>query len=178
MLPGTKDPSGKLHVVTGVPASPDVFQAGFAVTPLGQLYMADVEVPPTRGPELVVNGTFDSSIDGWLDYSPSVGSWDATGQRLMVTSPGVPSGVYQVITTVAGKTYELSGDIAHGTSNGDHILRACNGPIPAAGIIDLLGPGHVVGTFVAQSTQTTVYCRNTTVEGTSYWDNLSVREVL
>lgn len=41
MLPGTKDPSGKLHVLSGVPASPDVFMAGMALTPLGQLYMSD-----------------------------------------------------------------------------------------------------------------------------------------
>jgi hypothetical protein len=62
---------------------------------------------PTLGPNLIVNGTFDTDLTGWV--AGTAGTWNAG--RLQVYNDGSGAGTpfsRQSITTVAGQWYRLT----------------------------------------------------------------------
>lgn len=134
----------------------------------------------TRGPQLVSNGTFDANITGWSALNANATpAWDA-GQ-LKVTTAAATTGVYQRITTVAGRTYELKIDAS--CESGSFSTRATNGATPSATIMgetSTLTAGQSAAQtiqFIAQSADTCVYIR-TGVASVYRADNVSVRQVL
>lgn len=133
--------------------------------------------PEVIGPELVVNGTFDSNLSGWSSYN-SGAVW--SDGAIEVDHALAASGAYQVISTEAGKTYLATADVvaANGFSTAMR-LRCGDGTEPNAGIADSdpiteLGPTSVI--FTAVSSVSYVYLRSGNDYVTS-WDNVSVREI-
>jgi len=128
--------------------------------------------------ELLINGSFDTNIDNWLEYN-STNSWN--NSALSVTYPTTPAGAYQVFTTEVGRLYKAKVDVISATYFNDinFKLRCGNGDTPDAGIVDspqITEPGTVVVYFVAQSTTSYIYLRAGYTVGvnTVVWDNPSV----
>ncbi|MFG1227137.1 phage head spike fiber domain-containing protein [Xanthobacter wiegelii] len=122
------------------------------------------------GPELVQNGTFNTSLDGWTDGStaPSAFAWSSAngGQAITSTDAVNAARLSQSVSTIAGRTYVLS-------STGNVTVRAgtTNGGTELLGLA--AGTARV---FVAAGS--TSYISVTTVVNGATLDNVSVREVL
>lgn len=131
----------------------------------------------TRGPELVTNGDFPSSIAGWTALNANAAaSWDAG--RLKVVTAAATTGVYQRITVVPGRRYEMKIDGA--CEAGSFSTRATDGAVPSASILAetaTLTAGQSalqVVQFTALSVDMCVYIR-TAVASTYRGDNISLR---
>lgn len=129
------------------------------------------------GPELVTNGTFDTSLTGWTDAStaPSTVTWSSAngGQALFTSDASNPARLRQQITTVPGRTYVI-------TSSGSVGLTVGTAPSGA----DILDWATVVGypngrsrVFVAPGNVAHIgfYTNNPALTTA---DNVSMREVL
>jgi hypothetical protein len=129
------------------------------------------------GPELVTNGGFDGSIDGWTAEANSDVSYDDGKIRLTVES-SLNRGVYQAITTKAGKTYILDASLVEIT-HGNATVRVGTG----AGTGDLLSntvsAGSIQLSFTATGTVSYITLRPNSVVNGNYavFDNVSVREM-
>jgi len=126
--------------------------------------------PVSYGTELVTNGTFDTDLTGWtLSNSPA---W--VSGRVELSRNGGIDIVRQSFATTIGAVYKVTADVT--------------GTIGKLGIgvssLDdsILNAGALVNTsvdrlFVATTNTTWIYLI-TEVNGTSSWDNVSVKEVL
>jgi hypothetical protein len=129
------------------------------------------------GPELVTNGTFDTNTTGWnaLNSTLSVDS-----QRLKVSAT-TTGGAWQVITTVIGRRYSVTGRV-EGLTAGDARVRASDGATYAGSILAesavITGSGgtNVSFSFVANSASSTVYLRLASAAD-CFFDNISIREL-
>lgn len=128
------------------------------------------EVLVGLGPELVTNGGFDSDLSGWTDYSgaPATVTW-SNGLMLFNTDGAASARRRQVVNTVVGRTYVLSGVTTGAayltcgtTSGGEHYVTAVNGVTSKA--------------FVATTTTTHIGLFSITNGATA--DRISLREVL
>lgn len=124
------------------------------------------------GNELVVNYNFATNTN-WINNGATLNF--SVGELEIVTSS--IGGAYQAITTEIGKTYRAYSLTTSGPS--PYVLRVNNGTVPSASPIVDLTPslGVIDGTFVAVGTSTCIYMRNG-VGGSSFWQLVSVKEVL
>ena len=134
--------------------------------------------PYVIGDELVTNGTFDSDLTGWTDFSEAGGSVSQSSSGLAMTTgvDGTQEGkAYQIISTVAGNVYRLTAtksgassrlDLSSSTQFGAEILIGS----------DTTADVDVV--FVATTTTTYLNARNlSSFNSTAYIDNISVKEI-
>jgi hypothetical protein len=126
------------------------------------------------GPELISNGTADSNIVGWSQQA-SAASWSA-GTIAVSTIAGA-GGVWQDITTVAGKWYRVMADSISAIDSSTQVWVG-------GGFVTQITPGQQsVGTrkmvlyFQAIGVSTRIYLRLAGT-GTGAFDNVSVKEVL
>jgi hypothetical protein len=130
------------------------------------------------GPELVKNGTFDTDLRNWTDYSEAGGSiaWNASGIALTTGVDGTQEGrAYQIITTEVGKVYQVTATRSGAASRFD---ISSSGPASADLYISSTSTTDISTFIVATSTTTYLNLRNlTSYNDTAYIDNISVREV-
>jgi hypothetical protein len=128
------------------------------------------------GPELVVNGTFDTDVSGWTLVGG--GTIAAVGGRLRVTSNGTLTRARAEFPTVVGKTYNLVFDAYRGTAV-NYLFYAG----PTTGTNTYVNKTSPDGTtnlkFVATSTSLWIdfFCGTSTAGLYSELDNISVREL-
>lgn len=121
------------------------------------------------GPELVTNGTFDTDLTGWtLSNSPA---W-VSGRAELSRNGGIDV-VRQSFATTIGAAYKVAADVT-GTSGKLGIgVSALDDSILNAGALVNTSVDRL---FVATTNPTWIYLI-TEVNGTSSWDNISVREL-
>jgi hypothetical protein len=146
------------------------------------------------GPELVTNGTFDSGTTGWTSATggPNVGgTLAASGGLLTLTVTGTVAGaVYQGVTTVVGKTYEIEVIItsttgtASGSGNSVIVRKMDNTNILAASndvvFYNAIATGSgvtVTGYFTATATTSNIFVQRNSQNNTVTIDNISVKSI-
>lgn len=134
------------------------------------------------GPELLVNGGFDSDLSGWGRVSGPVPYWDAGKFFFVCSSAGFP-GVHATSQIDSGSTYMLSADKANDTSGIlDRVqVRAQNGSdlstvnLAIALVAQGVG-GRAAGKISSTSSRVAVY--SGTSSGDTVWaDNISLRKL-
>jgi hypothetical protein len=126
--------------------------------------------PIGYGDELVTNGTFDTDLSGWtLSNSPA---W--VSGRVELSRNGGIDIVRQSFATTIGAVYKVTADVT-GTSGklGIGVSSLDDSIVNAGSLVNT----SVDRVFVATSNPTWIYLI-TEVNGTSSWDNVSVKEVL
>lgn len=122
------------------------------------------------GPELVMNGGFDTDVSGWTRDI----SWVASGIARVTTS--TISGPYQTLTTVVGRRYNVTARLLTSTTQARVRINTDNGLLTTVAETADVSSGVLTLSFVATSTTSTVYLRNAAA-GITDWDNISVREL-
>ena len=128
------------------------------------------------GAELVANGDFPVNTTGWTAQSGATLSVDTGRLKVVTTSSG--QGASQVLSgLVVGKTYKISIDVTVGGSDWNVLLGLAFGQ----------GQGFLSGQKSTSQTYSQIFtCTNTAHNvlslfsygaGTTYYDNISVREI-
>jgi hypothetical protein len=129
--------------------------------------------------ELIVNGTFDTGVDGWIILQ---GTAQVVNGEVEITTGSVDRGrIYQVFDTEIGKTYEFSGTARNGTTG-------TFAHVSGVGVSYLNNVLYNVGStstteryrFTATTNTVTVQLGGLSTEAgyTAYFDNISVKEVV
>jgi hypothetical protein len=131
------------------------------------------------GGELVANGDFSAALGAPWFRTDVAQPWSVADGELVLTSAGI-GGAYQTIPTVAGRSYEVIGNIRRGTTT-DVRLRAATPSwastiLAESAVITATTPVGVRLVFTATGATTDLYLRNNGA-GTGYFDNISVREL-
>lgn len=141
-----------------------------------------IPIPAVYGPELIVNGTFDTDFTNWTQVRNGTASVSA-GQVSLVTpsSPG-NGGIAQGFPTTVGDTYFVQYDLIS-SSSGNTIVAKSDHPtsvqIERVDIGITSTPGTYSGTFVATASTSYLYVLGGVVGSTAVFDNASVkREII
>lgn len=133
---------------------------------------------PILGSELVVNGDFSDGLNGWTANNATLNNVNG---ELEVTSTGSSSRAQQPITLAIGKRYLLKFKLRRGTAPNASQLRLGT----YAGVSDILSANtlsdvyrEIEFTSNASSAVLTIGYGETAAGQTSYWDNISIRELL
>lgn len=139
-------------------------------------------IPRKLGPELVTNGDFSSGTDGW---TAGVATIAQSSGELQVTSTGAVYGyARQIVSVEVGKTYQIKGKGRLGTANLACILAGTGADalVYTSTSLSIPSTTQVIKsmTFVAKdaSLVLTLENNNAISNGTSFFDEVSVREVL
>ena len=135
--------------------------------------LSDTDTTNVTYANLITNGTFDSNITGWSNFTGSVAHDTTAGGRIAVTSNGSYYGGVQTLTAVAGKTYALTFTAVSGTTGAR--IRAGN----ASSGTNYLNAAVADGThtyFFTTDTTTTVriFLSTSGASGTCYFDNITL----
>jgi len=144
-------------------------------------WLADTVAETLTGTELVTNGTFATDTSGWTTSNATFTA--AAGQATLTATSSTADAcwAYATFTTVAGKTYTISGDLAGGANYSARYFRVGTYNTAAdLGSATLSADGKYSVTFTATGTTTYVslgvYDSNyPTTPGTAIWDNISCR---
>lgn len=136
---------------------------------------------PILGPELVINGGF-ADASSWTS---GVATIAASGGELQVTSTGAVYGyARQTLTVETGKTYRISGRGRLGTANLAWIIAGTAGDALAySGTTMAINSASYVSKSMIFTAQTTLLLltlenNNAVADATSFFDDISVREVI
>jgi hypothetical protein len=129
---------------------------------------------------LVTNGDFETALGAEWNFQANASGTIVSGELQVTLSSGTSRGAYQDITTVAGKRYIVQ---ATGRSSGG--ILACVIYTPSLSVIKqqtLTATGSnqsFLFSFVATGTTTRVFVQQYEVGSTltTFWDNISVREL-
>lgn len=126
------------------------------------------------GPNLVANGDFRQSVDGWT-ISGATTSVSSAGVELTTTSTA-QGGIYQAVNLEFGKVYRLSMDCAPGTSNG--IVQLGNAGFAGNTYQNTTVDGSLSLTFTPDYATTFISIRVTDANSgeTCVFDNISIQE--
>ena len=154
------------------------FNTGHLTGDIRRAYLSDVDVGSVSGPELVVNGGFDTDTAGWSVTSG--GSLSIANGRLRVTNDTYASSAWvdatQVIPTQIGARYLIKVD-GYAGNLANNPYRMEPGPSVLIGV-------NSIAIFVATTSTTTIRLRPSNssgyipVGGYCDFDNISVREVV
>jgi len=149
------------------------------VTALGQPVglMLDKSKGLVRGPELVVNGGFDSDLSGWSVTGPTTATWSAGAAAL---SRALGNGRFwqNMSGLTVGRMYQVAFDVL-ALSNTLDLAFGVAGAAPSNSFVSgVNAAGTYTGMFTATATSHSVGCilqGSSTATGTI--DNISVREL-
>lgn len=148
-------------------------QAGLVDNPVGLAMDAQASL----GPELVVNGGFDSAT-GWTLAQPTSGLSTISGGVLTLqTLDGSYTAATQVVPAVIGKTYLMSITCSSVSgSNPEFSLAASN---TATGSVAIRAAGSYTVFVVATNINMVVEIKRsgTSANGSAVFDNISAKEV-
>jgi len=133
-------------------------------------------VPPSIGPTLVQNGTFDTDTAGWTAVG---GTFVSTSGEAILTNQAASFGrASQAFPTVAGKKYLVEGNFRRVDVNG--ILRASTVPdgseLLSAGLTSTQSFSHII-TATAATTYVSLWNNSTVGGNSSGWDNIVITEL-
>ena len=145
--------------------------------------MLDKRLGLVLGPELVVNGGFDNGVTGWASADAN-GDIAIVGGCLELTAKGAgyPRAA-QAISTSAGKTYKISGDMYCGSSSQAEFLVGTSAGSANLGRSGLsftsTTPANrgLIFTAAGATTYVSAYIDRPTVGLKSYFDNISIKEL-
>jgi len=130
----------------------------------------------TSKPELLTNGNFVSNVNGWTSEAGGTPTWVSAGHVTIVAAAGY-SGIYQVISTVVGKTYTGSMILTE-TSGDTYFLKSDTSDFGTGNRVDMVpaktASGAYSGTFVATATTSYIHVTVNPL-GTSHIGILSVK---
>jgi hypothetical protein len=147
------------------------------------------------GPELVVNGTFDSGLTGWqgVSFNGSLYVADATiaaatGGQAVITAATAKTAPYieASVTTVSGRTYLFSVNLVAANTTAQLVVASATGVGQASRLAFQTAAdtaASVAGTrtirFVATGATTFIRLQCTTgnITDALTWDNVSVKEL-
>ena len=130
--------------------------------------------------ELVTNGTFDTDISGWANFSTVGIQWSSGEIQITTQSAGASGAQSFQMPLVAGKTYTVSGDLRIGTGANMQlaILNPSSSTILALGeTITSTTTQKTELSFICTDVNSRVYIRCSGAAGTYFADNISVKEV-
>lgn len=136
----------------------------------GWIYF-DMDGGDPFGPELVVNGTFDSGTTGWTPFNSA--QLSVVSGALRITNAAAHGRAYQAVPTVIGQQYQVSAGIGGG--NGAPLVRV--GTTQGANnYAQFTGTGGTA-TFVATTTTTyvTLMLSSDIVGRYNDFDNVTMR---
>jgi hypothetical protein len=129
------------------------------------------------GSELVTNGDFSNGTTGYIIVggAPTAGTAVVGGALELTATGGSYPAVRQAITTVVGKTYQISVTARRGTTASNVSMTAGAVSVESSATTD----AQILFYYVAVSTSTNVQAgiASGTANGTAYFDNISVKEV-
>lgn len=152
------------------------YSTGFMVGDIKAALLSSTFLTSLVGTELVTNGDFPVNVDDWTEFDEFVTlTWDASGAASAVaTTSG--TGIWQAYATVIGETYVATAESTSASTI--HKVRVHDGTDVSGTSLgetaDESTPSIFAVTFVAISTITTIYLRNSD-SGTILWDNASTR---
>jgi len=133
---------------------------------------------PILGSELLVNGDFSNGTTGWTANNATLNNVNG---ELEIVSTGTGPRAQQPITLVVGKRYLLRFKLRRGTAPNASQVRFGT----SAGVSDILSTSSLSDVyreieFTANSSSAvlTIGYGETATGQTSYWDNISIRELL
>lgn len=135
------------------------------------------------GPELVVNGTFDSNVDGWTAQLDGVITWSALQRLNLTTTTGGGRATQLVSGLSIGQEYIFTGDIPSVTGAGGQSASVrlttdsaggTTGQVYQGAAVFVGNTGSWSTTFVAGATSITVALLAGTGI-TAQFDNVSLR---
>jgi hypothetical protein len=157
-----------------------LFQDSAGTTPVTAVeqpvgLMLDKSKGLVLGPELVTNGDFSNGTTGWTASSSSLSV--TAGVMELYASVNFAS-FFQSFITVVGRRYQVSATARRGTGGQlGLVARTSSNTGNIEFVVSNATSDAVLSfSFIATTTTTFVVC-NTTTPGTSYWDNISVREL-
>jgi len=147
------------------------FNTGYKSGDIRRAYLSDVDVGSVSGPELVVNGGFDTDASGWSTLNGA--TLAAVDGKLRLTSQAANYGAAQTgVVTVVGKTYTLTLDISGTFSTSVQVGGATV-------LASAIRSGAFRVSFVAAATTTGITLLvNSGVGNSIEFDNISVREAI
>lgn len=133
--------------------------------------------PTLVGPNLVLNGSFDSDLSSWTDASdPGASiSWESPGRARLISVTGASGRIRQGFATRVGVTYLIE---AEGETSAV-VVGIASANIKTNNVLAEFGlaPGVLTSrSFVATTTTSYVNIRRTTGNLSSWVDNVSIRE--
>ena len=161
---------------TGIIKIEDSVVADQDFTVNSHAFLQDSNTTYEYGPELIVNGTFDTNLNSWSQ----VGGGSATdvNGNLQIDATGVARNVSQEVTVEAGKTYEFKAQFRSVSNSNSFYLRVFESGVGTLfewnETTGLTSDQELVFGFVAQTTAIDIIFRavDTIVE----WDNVSLIE--
>lgn len=128
------------------------------------------------GPELVINGTYDTNLNGWAQTGGGFAT--ATGGNLRIDATGAARNVSQEITVEAGKTYDFEAQFRFADNSNTFYLRIFEsgvGTLQEWNNTSGLTPGELLTySFVPQTNTIDIIFRS--VDNIVEWDNVSMFE--
>lgn len=135
--------------------------------------------PPTRGPELITNSTFDTNVDGWLNAGGGVPTWVAPGRLQIQRVSSANNRVATLFPIVSGRSYEvLIGYAAVTTAPGSPTWRIGTTATGSDVVALAVTTGGTVATFTAAVTADVWLNLGITANGLAEFDDISIREIL
>jgi len=150
------------------------YNTGYMVGDIKGAWLSDTDTTNVVGSELVTNGTFDSNITGWDNFSGGSIAYDpSNGGRAAVTSINY-YGAKQYITVVVGKTYVLTFDAQSGTNNAR--IRVGDADSGTTYLNTWVSNGSNSFTItILTYTSLRIFLSTRNAADTVYFDNISVR---
>jgi hypothetical protein len=137
--------------------------------------------PNVIGSELVTNGTFDTDLTGWGDFSTAPGSTSWDSGTLAVTNSGGSAGRSQQIDldTPVGRTFRVTFDATNADPANGHFFYAGVSSGSGAAYINsaIITEGENEFFFVPTDALSKISFRNFRDDTTLNIDNVSVREI-
>jgi hypothetical protein len=134
--------------------------------------------PVGYGAELVTNGTFDTDVSGWSDFSSAGGSiaWNASGYVDVTNTTGTAR-LAQNIAVTRGNVYELTVQNVGGGSVFVYISETVS-PFGSVLLGTVTSGTTKTFVFVAPYTSNRISISNFSAGTTASLDNVSVKEVI
>lgn len=146
----------------------NTFNTGWMTGDIRRTYLSDTEVGSVTGPELVVNGGFDTDLTGWTNSSTGTGTASVVDGSAVIASTNASNRgeITQVVSGLTvGRLYRLA-------------FNASGKALYVEPVVFNNVTGTVSRLFTASTTSITLKFQNEGNSGTSVLDNVSVREVI
>lgn len=155
----------------------NAYNSGWLPGDIRGAYLADTTAETiTASGELVTNGTFTTDTTGWTVVGGTFAA--SAGAGFITSAGGLSAYAYQILTTVVGKTYQLSMNVTRGllTAN-PRFSAATTQNASNLGVFQATADGFAMFNFTATTTSTyiSVFANDATVGATATFDNISVK---
>jgi hypothetical protein len=159
----------------GAPTTTDAYVSQLRTDP----YAANLVLAiPGISIDLITNGTFDSNTTGWTASHAVISAVDGKLKVDDSANAGGWSNAFYVLTTVAGRTYNLEVDVLDGSNSRivgiyQGTYTANSGTAPSTTVGTYTSPQKVTTSFTATGTSVSIIL-SVNNDGVVYFDNVKV----